>query len=67
MSPRFLKRGEAAEMLNMKVESLDYLVRSNQIPFHRLGKRLVRFDRERLENWLTERQGIPYRKVSRGK
>ena len=56
-----LTRKETATMLKLPVRTLDYLVSTGQIPFSRLGKRAVRFDKKRLEEWLQEREGIEYR------
>lgn len=36
----------------MPIRTIDYLVSTNQIPFSRLGKRAVRFDSDRLDQWL---------------
>ena len=56
-----LKRNEVAEIFKMPVRTVDYLVATGQIPFSRLGKRSVRFDRGRLEEWFREREGIELR------
>jgi excisionase family DNA binding protein len=56
-----ITRKEAAEFLRLSVHTLDYLVRTSQIPYHRIGKRLIRFDRERLRSWFDEREGIEVR------
>lgn len=56
----FLTRKEAAELLKMPMRTLDYLVGTNQIPFARLGKRMVRFSETRLKEWFREREGIEY-------
>jgi excisionase family DNA binding protein len=56
-----LKRQDAAELFKMPVRTIDYLVATGQIPFSRLGKRTVRFDSDRLEEWFNEREGVEYR------
>ncbi len=56
-----LTRKEVAEFLKMPVRTIDYLVGTNQIPFCRLGKRSVRFDKVRLQGWFLERENIEYR------
>jgi excisionase family DNA binding protein len=56
-----LTRIETAGMLKIPGRTLDYLVATGQIPFSRIGKRSVRFSRERLRKWLQEREGIEYR------
>lgn len=56
-----LTREEAAKMLKLPKRTLDYLVSTGQIPFSRLGKRSVRFRRQRLFEWMEEREKIEYR------
>jgi excisionase family DNA binding protein len=56
-----ITRKQVAEMFNMPVGTINYLVRTKQIPFSRLGKRSVRFDAERLKEWFHEREGFGYR------
>jgi excisionase family DNA binding protein len=55
-----LTRQEVSEFFKISPRSLDYWVATNQIPYSRLGKRTVRFSRERLEEWFREREGIEY-------
>jgi excisionase family DNA binding protein len=59
---QILTRTEAADFLKIPRRTIDYLVSRNQIPFSRIGRRNVRFDRERLEELLKERKGIEYRR-----
>lgn len=61
MENQILKRKEAAEFLKIPLKTLDYLVRTGQIPFSRIGKRLVRFSQDRLVEYLQEREGIEFR------
>jgi excisionase family DNA binding protein len=61
MSDEILKRKEAAAMLKVPQRTLDYLVATGQVPFSRVGKRSVRFSRNRLMEWLREREGVEYR------
>jgi len=56
-----LKRIEVSEMFQMPVRTVDYLVSTNQIPYSRLGKRSVRFNKDRLMRWFEEREGIEFR------
>jgi len=44
----------AAEMLGLPLGTVYSLVCQRRIPHHRLGPRLVRFQKEDLEQWLTE-------------
>lgn len=57
-----LTRNQAADLLQIPVRTLDYWVATCQIPFSRLGKRMVRFDRDRLEEWFRSRELVEYRK-----
>jgi len=47
---------EAAEILGLPLGTVYSLVCQRRIPHHRLGPRLVRFQREDLEQWLMERR-----------
>ena len=57
----YLKRKEVAEMFKIPVRTIDYLVQTGQIPFSRIGKRSVRFNKARLEEWFAEREGVECR------
>jgi len=35
-------------------------VATRQIPFSRLGRRNVRFQRSKVQQWLDEREGVEY-------
>ena len=58
-------RQDVANFFKMSIRTVDFLVATDQIPFSRLGKRSVRFDREELEKWFRNRQGIEYRRESK--
>ena len=55
-----LLKKEAAEFLKISNRTLDYLVVTGQIPFSRIGKRGVRFSKNRLLEWIKEREGVEY-------
>ena len=55
-----LTRQEAADMLKIPRRTLDYLVATNQIPYSRIGAKNVRFTRDRLMEYVREREGVPY-------
>ena len=57
-----LTRKETAEHFKLPLPTVDYLVSTNQIPYSRIGKRNVRFSRERLREWFKDREGIEFRK-----
>lgn len=56
-----LKRKEVSAMFKIPIRTLDYLVATGQIPFSRIGKRSVRFSKERLKRWFHEREGVEFR------
>lgn len=56
-----LTRKEVSEIFKLPVRTVDYLVQTDQIPFSRLGKRSVRFSRDRLSTWFKDREGVEYR------
>ncbi len=60
-----LIRQEAAEFLKIPMRTLDYLVQTDQIPFSRVGKRSVRFDKQRLIEWFHGREKVEYRMKGR--
>ena len=61
MSDEILTRKEVAKMLRLPMGTVDYYVSTCQIPFSRLGKRNVRFRRQRILEWMDEREGVEYR------
>jgi excisionase family DNA binding protein len=50
---------EAAKLLGVAVGTIYSMVHRRQIPFLRLGRRLVRFSERRLNEWLRERSIEP--------
>lgn len=56
-----LRRKDVSEIFQMPVRTIDYLVSTNQIPFSRVGKRGVRFDEKRLQEWFLKREGVEFR------
>lgn len=56
-----LTRKQVSEMFQLPIRTVDYLVQTDQIPFSRLGKRNVRFAKDRLVAWFKDREGIEYR------
>ena len=61
MDELIMRRGGAAEFLKMPVRTIDYLVQTDQIPYSRLGKKCVRFNRERLLTWMETRENVEFR------
>lgn len=56
-----LTRKEVSEVFKLNPRTLDYLISSGQIPYSRIGRRMVRFERSRLEQWFKSREGIVFR------
>jgi excisionase family DNA binding protein len=56
-----MTRKDVAEFLKIPLRTIDYLVTTGQIPYFRIGKRSVRFSRERLSEYLKERECVEYR------
>lgn len=50
-----LKRPQAAERVNVGIRTLDRLVKLKQIPFIKLGPRLIRFCPDMLDTWLRNK------------
>jgi len=51
-----LTRQEVAQTYKLPLSTVDYFVATNQIPYSRLGKRAVRFDKGELEQWFQARK-----------
>lgn len=51
-----LTRQEVAKIFKLPLSTIDYFVQTAQIPFSRLGKRAVRFDKAELEQWFQARK-----------
>jgi excisionase family DNA binding protein len=56
--PEILKKEDVAKMFKLPKSAIDRMVTYGQIPFIRMGKRSVRFSRDRLEKWLEERENV---------
>jgi excisionase family DNA binding protein len=53
--PPIMDSSHVAEMLGMSVSHLRHLVRTGQIPAHRMpGGRAIKFYRDELEEWLKD-------------
>ena len=61
MSLQILTRQDVSKTFKIPLKTVDYLVRTGQIPFFRTGKRGVRFNADRLAEWTVEREGVEYR------
>ena len=57
-----LTREDISGMLKVPIRTIDYWVQTDQIPFNRLGKRLVRFDGDKIDAWLQDRENLEYRR-----
>ena len=59
--PRIVNQKEAAKFLNVSHNTVKWLIKTRQIPFVRLGKRLIKFDLNRLAEWLSDRESVDVR------
>ena len=56
--PLIVDADEAAKFLNISLNSIRWLTKTRQIPFVRLGERVIKFDINRLTVWLSERENV---------
>jgi excisionase family DNA binding protein len=61
-----MTREEISIFLKLPIRTVDYLVTTGQIPFSRIGKRGVRFSKDRILEWFSEREGIEFRHNKKG-
>ena len=61
MSKRLLTVKDTAAILSMTESALRSLMRRDQIPYIKLGKRGIRFDEEDLYKFLDSRKYVPKR------
>ena len=54
---RLWDKQEVADYLGVKIKTIDMWVSQRQIPFIKVGSRLVRFKPEKIEEWL-EKQSV---------
>lgn len=59
MNDQMMNYTQAAAFLGVKVATLYSMVSRREVPFARLGKRLVRFSRVELANWLAAHTVVP--------
>lgn len=55
-----LTRDEVADYLKLKPVTINKMVRDQEIPFHRLGPRTLRFDKIEIDKWARSRPNAPY-------
>lgn len=60
--PTFLTKPDVADLFKISIGAINYLVRTQQIPYHRLGNlKLVRFEKTELFRWFEKRENIERR------
>ena len=52
---QLLDKRQAAEYLNVSQRTLDYFRQRENLPFHVIGGKLIRFDERELEQWALGR------------
>ena len=60
-TPVIVDAKQAAKFLNISIHTVRWLTKTRQIPFVRLGKRLIKFDLNRLAEWLSDRESVDVR------
>jgi excisionase family DNA binding protein len=71
MSKQYLTVKEVCEITNLSKQTIYTEVYKRSIPFVKFGPRLLRFDREQIENWMENRvykplsQAVQERKAER--
>jgi excisionase family DNA binding protein len=63
MSEKLLKDSEVAEWLGLKPATIRVWVHLGKIPHVKLGERCVRFEREKIENWIKSKTKQPRKAV----
>ena len=58
--PKILGVPEIAEYLNTSERSVYYMVKTNQIPFFRIGRRRIGTTEKMLREWMQEQTGLEY-------
>ena len=58
---KILTKNEVAELLQVSPQTINFWIKTNQIPYSRTGKRAVRFLESRIEAWMKERENVQYR------
>lgn len=52
MNSEFLNYKQTSELLNLPLGTVYAMVSQNRLPCHRFGKRLVRFSKNELQEWI---------------
>jgi len=56
---QLLTRSQVCKLLQIPLRTLEHWMSLNEIPYIRVGRRSVRFDKGRIEEWLRERANMP--------
>lgn len=57
-----LLKNEVCEKYRISPKTMDYLIASKQIPYHRIGKRGLRFCSEELKQWFKQSAMVEYKR-----
>jgi excisionase family DNA binding protein len=66
MDIEVIKRDDVAKLLQIHPRTVDHLIFTGQIPYSRIGKRNVRFDKAEVIRWFKSRSGIPFHRNMKG-
>lgn len=58
MKKEYLSYGQVSEMLGLSMNTLYSMVHRKMIPFIRISDRIVRFERDEIEEWLDRRKAM---------
>jgi len=59
ISQRYLRRDQAARYMGCSLRQIDQLKHNGEIPFHRLGRRLIVFRVDDLETFMDSCRVVP--------
>jgi hypothetical protein len=62
---QLLTRAQVQERYQINDQTMSYLIKSGQIPFIRISRRVVRFDLATLEEWEKKRRNAEFGSTSK--
>ena len=62
----FLTKQELASRLQIGIKTVEYLVTTGQLPFVRIGKRIVRFSESELDKYFAKQKNMKEEYRARG-
>ena len=65
MSEEIISRQEVCKLLALNPSTVDYFVRTQQIPFLRLGARSIRFAKDEVMQWALSKKNVAYHRPTK--